>query len=202
MDINRYRFEDVVKRLKKEIVRLDEIGMPLKKLMRFAKQYAAINLCYAYVPEESFKKGIDKNQIYQILNKSIVLYTNETTDIVIKNMYNIVNRFNISEQRCQLIIRIEYIDSVIKYLIVITPNDIRILSPISLNSFSNITNAINYLLNDIILNRSIDRLSSIKMIYPINGEELKLKILCRFNREILYTVLINGIVLCLLIRNL
>jgi len=202
MDTDEYSLDNIVERLKKETVRLDEIDIPLKKLIRFAKQYIAINLCYAYIPEGDFRKRIDKNKIYQILNKSIVLYTNETIDIVIRDMYSIANSFNISERKCQSIIRIEYIDTAIKYLIVITPSDIKILSPISLNSFNNIADAVDYILNDIISNRSIDKISSIKMIYPINGEELKLKILCRFNKEILYAVLINSIVLCLLIKNL
>jgi len=201
MDIDEYSL-NIVEKLKKETVRLDEIDIPLKKLTRFAKQYIAINLCYAYIPEGDFRKGIDKSKLYQILNKSIVLYTNETIDVVIRDMYSIVNSFNISERRCQSIIRIEYIDTAIKYLIVVTPSDIKILSSVSMNSFNNIADAINYMLNDIVSNRNIDKISSIKMIYPINGDELKLKIICRFNKEILYAVLINSIVLCLLIKNL
>jgi len=202
MDVDEYSLDDIVERLKKETVRLDEIDIPLKKLIRFVKQYITINLCYAYIPEGDFRKGIDKNKIYQILNKSIVLYTNETIDIVIRDMYSIANSFNISERKCQSIIRIEYTDTAIKYLIVITPSDIKILSATSLNSFNNIADAVDYILNDIISNKSIDKISSIKMVYPMNGEELKLKILCRFDKEILYATLINSIVLCLLIKNL
>jgi len=202
MDIDEYSLDNIVERLKKETVRLDEIDIPLKKLIRFAKQYNAINLCYAHIPEGEFSKRIDKNKLYQILNKSIVLYTNESIDIVIRDMYSIVNSFNTSERRCQTIIRIEYVDTAIRYLIVVTPSDIKILSSASLNSFNNIADAVDYMLNDIISNRKIDKISSIKMIYPINGEELKLKIVCRFNKEILYAVLINSIVLCLLIKNL
>jgi len=202
MDIDEYSLDNIVERLKKETVRLDEIDIPLKKLIRFAKQYIAINLCYAYIPEGDFRKRIDKNKIYQILNKSIVLYTNETIDMVIRNMYSIANSFNILERKCQSIIRIEYVDTAIRYLIVVTPSDIKIISSTSLNSFNSIADAADYILNDIISNRNIDKISSIKMIYPINGEELKLKIICRFNKEILYAVLINSIVLCLLIKNL
>ncbi len=204
MDLSESELGNIVEKLKKEIVKICEIGIPLRRLIKLIEQHhSAINLCYAYLPEEkSLRKEIDKKQFYQFLNRSIVLYTNETIDKVLKNLYSIVNNFNISEGRCQCIIRIEYEETTAKYLILVASNNVRVLSPNSLNSFSNIIDAIDNLSIDIISNKNIDRISSIKIIYPIDGEEIKLKFLCRFNKEMLHAILINSIVLCLLIRNL
>lgn len=151
--------------------------------------------CYIYFPQKTGFDVCEKGYLYEVLNRSIIVYKENVAEEVKRMMMKFIDEHTYKlRSLSQLIIEFKSKDKSYRYAVLcLGLKQFAILTPITiLKEIESIYNVIDVILNDITRYTNYENLRYVKIIIPLNSERLAVKYSCIFNRENLEVTVLNA----------
>lgn len=175
------------------------LGLTLNRLVKCIKSFAK-DVCYIYFPQRISTTISTKGQIYEEINRSILIYQG---DYAYRELRTLMLRFihNVTDipkkSLSQGLIEFKSISTLYRYVLIpLAPHLYTIITPTSIiKDINNIDNIMNIIVKNIARYTDYKDIKFIRTIIQLNGDRLSFKYRCMFNHMNLELSIINIIYL-------